>query len=148
MQNLLSISRMAVGLGFLTVPSSFSSIFIMPFSPVAAIGCRMAGSRDLILGALLYTCHPPRFRSHGMKVTDQSEQTLRTNKMYHDLDSAQESKVRLALTSGIIVDTLDVLAVLWCYLDGTLPAKATMTLGGGAFSLLGLGIYCWHHMSL
>lgn len=82
--------------------------------------------------------------SPGTEDTDQNEQSIHTNKNHYILYSVQQSKLRPILIAGIIVDTLDVLAVLWCYLDGTLPAEATMTLGGGAFILLGIGIYCCH----
>lgn len=139
MQNLLSISRMAVGLGFMTIPGPIASIFAMPFSPEASIGCKMAGNRDLVLGALLYTCRPQRSISTSRKDknTNSSEQPLLPK-------DGNSSRMRLALISGIVVDALDVLSVLWCYLDGTLPIEAVATLGGGASFLLGMGIYCWY----
>ncbi|KAJ5575228.1 hypothetical protein VI817_005765 [Penicillium citrinum] len=144
MQNLLSISRMAVGLGFLTVPGPFASVFVMPFSPEAAIGCKMAGSRDLVLGALLYYTY--RRQSSTLrkdKVTNPVEQSPLLNSEDR-AGHSDNSVMRLALISGVVVDTLDVIMVLWCYLDGTLPIEAVATLGGGACILFGMGVYCWH----
>ena len=143
MQTLLSLSRMAVGLGFLAIPGPFASIFIMPFSPEAAIGCKMAGNRDLVLGALLYYTYRRRYSTPRKDtVIDPSEQSL-LSKSGNSEGHSDNSMMRLALLSGIAVDTLDVVMVLWCYLDGTLPVEAAVTLGGGASILLGLGLYCW-----
>lgn len=147
MQTLLSISRMAVGLGFLAAPKSLASVFIMPFSPEAAIGCKMAGSRDLVVGALLYACYSEGSPILVGKTTNPSEQPL--------LSSSGQPQTRIswnntqrALAAGMIVDGFDVLSVLWCYLDGTLPIEAAGTLGGGASLLLGLGVYCMVNESM
>jgi len=147
MQTLLSISRMAVGLGFLAIPKPLASVFIMPFSPEAAIGCKMAGSRDLVLGALLYTCRSEGSTILMSKTTDPSEHPLFSSTGQSQAQLSWNNTQR-ALVAGMIVDGFDVLSVLWCYLDGTLPIEAAETLGGGASLLLGLGVYCWYYVSI
>ena len=142
MQTLLSISRMAVGLGFMAIPRQLASLFIIPFSPEAAIGCKMAGARDFVLGALLYTCGSQDSTALTSKTTSPTERFGLSGK---DQSQAQRgwNSTQRALMSGVVVDGLDILSVLWCYLDGTLPAEAAATLGGGASLLLGLGLCCW-----
>lgn len=141
-QTLLSTSRMAVGLGFMVIPRWLASLFIMPFSPEAAIGCKMAGTRDFVLGALLYTCRSRGSTALMSKTTNPTDRFGVTGK---DQWQAQLdwNNTQRALMSGMIVDAFDILSVLWCYLDGTLPVQAAVTLGGGASLLLGLGLCCW-----
>ncbi|OJJ01159.1 hypothetical protein ASPVEDRAFT_82697 [Aspergillus versicolor CBS 583.65] len=138
MQSLLATSRMAVGLGFLTIPKHVAALFNMPFSPEASIGCRMAGSRDIILGALLYTCYSKQgYRGTAVerpKNGDQHEQ--------HGWTDTQR-----ALLAGVVVDALDVLACWWCYCDGALPLTPALLLGGGAAVLCDIGAYCLYVQS-
>lgn len=126
---------MAVGLGFLTIPHHLAALFNMPFSPEASIGCRMAGSRDIILGALLYTCYSKQGTAVGKpKPDDQRER--------HGWTDTQR-----ALLAGVVVDALDVLACLWCYCQGTLPLTPALLLGGGAAVLCDIGAYCLYVQS-
>ncbi|OJJ58560.1 hypothetical protein ASPSYDRAFT_956365 [Aspergillus sydowii CBS 593.65] len=132
MQSLLATSRMAVGLGFLTVPNHLSTLFVLPFSADASIGCRMAGSRDLVLGALLYTC------CSGSTTTTTSGGAA----VGKDKKKSSGTDIQRALLAGIVVDALDVLACLWCYCDGSLPLTPALLLGGGAAVLCDIGGYC------
>lgn len=128
MQSLLATSRMAVGLGFLTIPNHLATLFVLPFSAEASIGCRMAGSRDLVLGALLYTCCSESTTSAGTAVGKDKKK-----------ESSGWTDVQRALLAGIVVDALDVLACLWCYCDGSLPLTPALMLGGGAAVLCDIG---------
>lgn len=140
MQSLLATSRMAVGLGFLTIPSHLATLFTMPFSPEATIGCRMAGSRDIILGALLYACCSRSPTSGSTAVGKEKNGDKR------ELQSGWTDTQR-ALLAGIVVDALDVLTCLWCYCEGTLPLSSALLLGGGAALFCDIGGYCLYVQS-
>ncbi|KAL2818993.1 hypothetical protein BDW59DRAFT_165274 [Aspergillus cavernicola] len=102
MQSLLALSRMAVGLGFLTIPKSFAALFAMPFTPEAAIGCRMAGTRDLVLGALLYTC-----RSQASTVITNDAKTDVANQQPQRKREWNDTQRALLLAAGVVVDAFD-----------------------------------------
>ncbi|KAL4878127.1 hypothetical protein BJY04DRAFT_221484 [Aspergillus karnatakaensis] len=132
MQFLLSLSRITVGVGFLTIPQHFATLFSMPFTPEAAIGCRMAGGRDIVLGSLLYLAQSsPKSSSTAVDEKKTATNLIRSN------------AVRTALLAGIVCDALDVLCCIWCYADGSLPGKPAVLLGGGAGLLLDLGLYLY-----
>ncbi|KAL4862805.1 hypothetical protein BDV12DRAFT_178362 [Aspergillus spectabilis] len=134
MQSLLALSRIAVGLGFLTIPRPFATLISMPFSPVAAIGCRMAGGRDIVLGVLLYTSLSGSGPSSAASSTDQKKTAP---------DQSGSRALQRALLAGIVTDALDVACCLWCYADGTLPATPALLLAGGAALFLDLGAYLY-----
>ncbi|KAL2800376.1 hypothetical protein BJX66DRAFT_332515 [Aspergillus keveii] len=139
MQSLLAVSRIAAGLGFLTLPGPVATLFRMPFTTEAGIGCRMAGARDIVIGALLYTS-----LTRSSNATSADTRDAKTNSSRQDPRERVWSARQRALAAGIAVDAIDVLACLWCYFDGSFPATPALLLGGGAAVLLDLGIYCWY----
>lgn len=146
MQTLFSIARMTLGLGLLAIPKPVAHVFLVPFTREATIACRMAGARDLVLGALLYASRPWRSTALMNKTTDASEHPLLSdNGQFRE--QIGENHTKRALLAGMVVDGIDILSVLWCYLDGTLPIEAVATLGGGACLFCGLGAYCWYSVS-
>ncbi|KAL3442249.1 hypothetical protein BJX65DRAFT_313028 [Aspergillus insuetus] len=140
MQSLLVLSRIAAGLGFLTLPGPVATLFGMPFTPEAVIGCRMAGARDIVIGVLLYTSRD--ISSNAISADDRDAKTDRSTRL--GMKNRGWSARQRALVAGIAVDAIDVLACLWCYLDGSLPLTPALLLGGGAAVLLDLGVYCWY----
>jgi hypothetical protein len=109
----------------------------MPFTPEAAIGCRMAGARDIVIGVLLYTSLTRSTNAIGAGASD-----AKTDSSRQGLKNSGWSARQRALVAGIAVDAIDVLACLWSCLDGSLPATPALLLGGGAAVLLDLGVYC------
>ncbi|KAJ0417381.1 ankyrin repeat-containing domain protein [Aspergillus carlsbadensis] len=134
MQSLLALSRIAAGLGFLILPAPITSLLHMPFTPEAALGCRMAGARDIVIGALLYTANTATTTTPA---TNEKPDTARAGSKNRAWSATQT-----ALVAGIAVDAMDVLACLWCYADGSLPLTPALLLGGGAGVLLDLGVWC------
>ncbi|KAL2857618.1 hypothetical protein BJX68DRAFT_263178 [Aspergillus pseudodeflectus] len=141
MQSLLALSRIAFGLGFLTIPGPLAALSRMPFSPEAAIGCRMAGARDIVIGALLYTSLS---RSSNPTTTAADARDAKPASARQGPRNRVWSATQGALIAGMAVDAMDVLACLWGYLDGSLPLTPALLLGGGAAVLLDLGVYCWY----
>ncbi|KAL3489684.1 hypothetical protein BJX62DRAFT_238811 [Aspergillus germanicus] len=139
MQSLLALSRIAAGLGFLMFPGPVATLLRMPFTPEAAIGCRMAGARDIVIGLLLYTS--VNSKSH---TTSADTRDAKSDSSLQGMKNRGWNDTHRALVAGIAVDAFDVLACLSCYLDGSLPATPALLLGGGAAVLLDLGIYCWY----
>jgi hypothetical protein len=146
MQTLFSIARMTLGLGLLAIPKPVAHVFLVPFTREATIACRMAGARDLVLGALLYASRPRRSTALINKTADPAEHPLLSESSQSQEQIGQDHTKR-ALIAGMVVDGTDVLSVLWCYLEGTLPIEAVATLGGGACLFLGLGAYFWYSVS-
>ncbi|KAL2836928.1 hypothetical protein BJY01DRAFT_238064 [Aspergillus pseudoustus] len=139
MQSFLAFTRMAIGLGFLTAPHTSATLFRIPFTTGAAIAWRMVGTRDIIIGALLYTAR--RSAASDPKVTDSSDHG-KTASSPHKRDNRAWSFTQRALLAGVVCDAVDVLTCLWCYLDGSLPLTPALLFGAGASLAVDLGVYC------
>ncbi|KAL3457331.1 hypothetical protein BJX64DRAFT_293206 [Aspergillus heterothallicus] len=138
MQSALAITRIAVGVGFLAIPGTLATLFHMPFTPETAIGYRMAGTRDIVLGVLLYTARSGL--SKALSASDASGPKADGANRSQTTKGWAESQ--RALVAGIAADAVDILTSLWCYLDGSLPLTPALLIGVGASLALDMGIYC------
>lgn len=132
--------RMALGLAFLCLPKHVAAACRIPYIPEAAIAGRMTGARDFAIGLLLYNCRP---RLTNPKRIEPRENATLCNNAYSGARLSWNDTQR-ALISGMIVDGIDVLSVLWCYLEGNLPTVGIRTVGGPAVVFLGLGVFLWY----
>lgn len=159
---LLSTAREAVGAAFLLAPVFTSKVGLMSISASAILPTRMAGTRDLVLGALtFYAARQARLAAktrdnHGIKpgTAAAAAATTTTTTSLLNSDSSNNSNnnasaaavqsnlnMRYVLLANIAVDALDVLACVWCLEEGSLGLEGALTMGIGASSLLGLGVY-------
>lgn len=147
---LLSTAREVVGTAFLVAPALTSKMAFLNISASAILPTRMAGTRDLALGALtFYAARQVRRAQNNSNNNDINKHAgtttapLLDNNNNIDADKLVNSNLNMRhiLFANIAVDALDVLACLWGFGDGTIPLDSALVLGIGASGLLGLGAY-------
>lgn len=147
---ILSTLRMGVGLALLAVPSLTGQAFLLAQPPVAStIITRLAGSRDLILGALtLHLARGSRSQTKGQSAKPRPDHAVPSSplldaegaSLLHSASNSGDSVMRAVLAANIAVDAIDILSCLWCYGEGNLSLGPTLLIGGGVTTFLGLGI--------
>ncbi|KAL3487261.1 hypothetical protein BJX62DRAFT_241190 [Aspergillus germanicus] len=121
----LAALRMATGVSLLCIPKPVLTHifpFLLPYTGPIAVATRMLGCRDIALATLFYT----------RRATATTEE---------DPDLEQSVIIKQALTAGIVADSLDVVAYLWCYGEGMLGGEGLCYLILPAVGMLGLGVY-------
>lgn len=118
----LAVVRCGVGIALLAVPRATARIFLLPTSPSNTLLFRLAGSRDLAIGGLLWFAFASAPASSSAPA------------------DTPNLGLRLALVTGAVVDAIDLVSVGACFADGSLALEATALVGGGAAVLLGLGL--------
>jgi hypothetical protein len=117
---------MATGISLLCIPKPVLTHifpFLLPYTGPIAVATRMLGCRDIALATLFYT----------RPATATTEEA--------DPDLEQSAILKQALTAGIVADSLDVIAYLWCYGEGMLGGEGLCYLIVPAVGMLGLGVY-------
>ncbi|KAI0103326.1 hypothetical protein GGR51DRAFT_253600 [Nemania sp. FL0031] len=114
---ILATGRILLGVGVLVAPQPMLGAFGLSLPADLILIARLAGIRDVVLGALLWTA--------------------RTN----DPTPLGRSDVRRALTAGVMVDTADSMATLYALATGNYDLKNTLTFVAGAVPFIGLGIF-------
>ncbi|KAJ0417867.1 hypothetical protein BJY00DRAFT_315468 [Aspergillus carlsbadensis] len=129
----LAALRMATGVSLLCIPKPVLTHifpFLLPYTGPIAVAARMLGCRDVALAALFYT---RRARAPATAENEQEQDP--------DPDPDRSAILKQALTAGIVADSLDVVAYLWCYGEGTLGGEGLGYLIVPAVGMLGLGLY-------
>ncbi len=135
----LATVRMASGASFFAVPELMSKAFLVPYTGAVAVTARMAGARDLAVGALLYCSRTGQTKDF---VSIFRQLHMRTFKL------TTKKELRRELLAGIVIDAFDVLGYLWCYWEGSLPIEGLRPLGGGAVVILGVKLFALHQVSV
>jgi hypothetical protein len=123
----LAALRMATGVSLLCIPKPILTHilpFLLPYTGPIAVATRMLGCRDIALATLFYTQ-----RARPRVTTEE------------DPDPDQSAILIQALTAGIVADSLDVVAYLWCYGKGMLGGEGLCYLIVPAVGMLGLGLH-------
>lgn len=118
----LAIARSVVGIALLAVPRTTGRIFLLPTIASSTVFLRLAGSRDLALGGLLWSASQSAPPSSSASADPQSP------------------ALRQALIAGAVVDAIDLISVGACFADGSLALEPAALVGGGAVVLLGMGL--------
>lgn len=119
----LALARSLVGVALLALPQTTARIHFLPApAPSSTLLLRLAGSRDLALGGLLWSAS----RSAQPQSSPASD--------------SQEPCLRQALIAGVVVDAIDLVNFGACFLDGSLPLRPSVLVGAGATLFLALGL--------
>jgi hypothetical protein len=142
---------MASGASFFVIPKLTAKAFLVPYTGPVAIAARMSGARDIVLGALLYTCRPVN-SGPGVSITSaraSNDNVSESTVLPHDglIKLTINKELRRSLLAAIVVDALDILGYLWCYWEGTLPIEGLGALGGGAVIIFGMQVYSLYKVS-
>jgi hypothetical protein len=153
---LLSAIRIPFGIALFSAPTLTTSLFALPpaTSPLALLGLRMVGTRDLVLGSLLLrallrnpttTISASSVKRGENNAASEEDSLLVQNGECDGKARAQSSKVELvrsALVAGAVVDTLDVCAAFIGYVEGSLEGQSALTVGIAAAVIADLGWVC------
>lgn len=151
--SVLSTAREIVGAAFLVAPALTSKLFLINASASAILPTRMAGTRDIVVGALtFYTARQLRQalknrEHHDTKHTNTAATAstpLNNNNNNNNVANAvtySQLNMRYVLLANIAVDALDVMSCAWCFGAGDMSLDSALMLGIGASGLMGLGLY-------
>lgn len=117
----LAILRTVTGVALLALPGPTARLFMLP-SASSTLLLRLAGSRDLVLGGLLW--------SASQSATPSSSSS----------DDTQPAVLRHALIANAVVDAIDLFAVGAFFAEGSMGLEPTLLVGGGAIVQLGFSL--------
>lgn len=144
----LAFARMGVGIALLTAPAAATSAFLIPVAPVALLGIRLAGARDLAVGGLLLhtiRAQPPRVEEKPSTDSDTNVDNQSSSPLLGDhrrtAQAQHDSVIKAVLVTGMVIDGLDVLSCAVGFAEGTLPGDGALLVGGFAAGAVGLGWY-------
>ena len=135
----LASLRMLLGTALLTTPRLTSSAFFVPYTLSSAPLLRMAGTRDIVLGALLYTNNhhtnstrsPAGAERASSALLDSQADSASDVDGKGKLDGTDFKEARRALMAGITVDAIDVVSFLWGYGEGSLSVETLAVVMAG-----------------
>lgn len=152
--SLLALTRIGTGISLLITPRTILNIahIASPEAVSGAVGMHFTGARDLALGIFLWRCisdHAAAMgRESGQKPTREGEETSllaakNGNVGKHIGETGLTEKlVKAALTTGVLVDGLDIVVCAGSYLEGSMGLGSALSIGGVALVALAWGLQC------
>ena len=110
----------------------------------------LAGTRDFGVGALLLYAGNKYLKSQqsvrapgfvGKSGQGENDALIGSTEGGNGSGSGSVEIVKAALYANILIDSLDLLAVTICYLEGLLPAAGAAAFAGGAAAFVGWGVW-------
>jgi hypothetical protein len=130
--NAIAFTRILVGGSLLILPRMTSPFFGIPLTSQTVVLARLFGSRDLVLGGLLWSTASRAVSSAS------SSSSLGFTGVGGGWDHV--GGIKSLLVAGLVVDGLDVCSCLFGVLDGTIKGRTIPWIGGGAAAFVGLGL--------
>lgn len=121
----LALARMGLGLGLLSVPATVTRLCLLPVVESDSLIYRVAGSRDLALGGLLWFAS-----ASGQQASSGSGEVPKDSSV----------SLRQALIAGVVADSLDFVSTVLCFADGNLASEPAVLFAVGSAAFLGFGL--------